>query len=237
MGVLKINFLILDGLVLLVFLFFLILGIMSGIIRSFFSFFSLIFATLASIYISSGLARTIYDNFIRESVLSNINSSIEYSDANVDSLLNLLPKFVSNSFSYYGITKEDLSNIISSVSSDAAQQIEEAIAPVFVDIVRLSLEIVLFFAILFILGFVTRAVVSIIRFCLPRTIDSALGAVFGLLKGYIVLAVLLFCLRSLSQGIDISSGIFSYGSIESTYLFKYFYTNNPVWNVVEETIY
>lgn len=226
--------LILDGIVLFLLGMFCILGLRSGMLKSILSFVGLVTSLTVSTYLSSGFSEVIYSRFIKGNVISQIEKSINSEEITSDAVLEMLPKFISNSFSHYGITKDNLTNIINSGKTDIVSQVEKTIAPIFVQTIRVSLESMLFFVMLIVYRIISNMIISAFRIPIIRHIDKSIGALFGLLKGYLLINVLIFILSICIQTMNLSFGIFNYNNIESTFIFKYIYTNNIINNLMRE---
>lgn len=206
----------------------------SGFVKSFFSLINIIFSLFASIYISLKLSGTIYDYFIKENLINQVHTAIDNGSINSNSVIDKIPDFISNSFSYYGITSDKLTDIINSGKTDVANRIVDAISPAFIQIIHAALSSVLFFVFIIVLGIVLRWILKIFRLPILSQVDHALGSVLGLMKGYLIISLLIFFLRSWIQTLDYSPDIFSYPTIESTFIFKHMYTNNLIYNIIKE---
>lgn len=228
------NWLILDFTIVILFFIFIFSGFRVGLVKSLLSLINIALSLFISIYVSFGLSNLIYNQFIKENLINELQTSIDNSSINSESLISTFPNFISNSFSYYGITSKDLTDIINSGKEDIAYQILDVISPMFIQIIHLSLSMVLFFVFIIIFNIMSKWILSIFKIPVLSQINHLFGGILGILKGYLIVTLLIFCLRSWAQSTNYNSNLFSYSSIESTFIFKHIYTNNLIYNIIQE---
>ena len=216
---------VLDGAAILLLVFFFVMGARAGLIKAIFSFLSLSFSLLVSFYVSSRFSEVIYSRFIREKVISQLQNSLN-KETLQSSIFESLPEIVSNSLAYYGITEENLNNIINSGKDSVVFQIEKFISPIFIHTIKISLELILFFTFLLVFSFIVKKITPLFRFKIIKPIDSSLGGVFGLIRGYFIIVFFMFFVSLIIQITGKSPEAFSYENIKSTYIFKYMYPNS-----------
>lgn len=173
-----------------------IIGYFRGIIISVVNFIRAAVGMFLCFYLSNNLALPIYEGYFRQRALNMINEKIVTSGnideviANLNDYMASLPEFISKSVDYQSI------NIS---STDIARSI---LTGVFEPIILVLLKIVIFIAVFIIFFGATAIIIAIVRkmsrkreekngkkSVLKKT-DMAFGAVFGLLKAFIlVLAI------------------------------------------------
>lgn len=173
-----------------------------GFILTLLDFAALIVSGVASVLISGAFAPQIYNEFISSRVLETISASlneVSFSDlsAQVSLAIASLPEFVSSYALKIGIDIPSLSAQIASSSQGNAENlavsIEQSIAaPILTAACKAILFLVLFFVLLILLKILVRLVSKTAKHVIPALegVDKALGIVFGILKG----AVLVFAL-------------------------------------------
>jgi Colicin V production protein. len=225
------NILLLDGSIIFLFLLFFIIGARRGFVKSLLSLLNILLSLVISIYVSSKISENIYDKFIKDSVTSQIKTSLDGKNFNSDKLISSLPEFISQSLSYYGITEASLNDIIHSKNSDSAVQIEKVISPIFIHAIKASVQLVLFFAFSIIFGALSKGILTLFNFKILKPIDSSIGAVLGLVTCYFVIVILMFFIKASIQITNFAPDIFSYDNIGSTYIFRYMYVDNIICNL------
>ncbi len=218
--------LILDGAIIFLFLTFFIIGSRRGIMKSLLSLINIALSLVVSIYVSALVSENIYNQFIKSNLIKQINISLETKNPDWKATLSNLPEFISKSFEHYGITEDSLTHIINSKMSNTADQIEKIISPIFVQTVKVAVQMALFFILLLILSLLSKVMLALFNFKIVRPIDSSIGAVLGLVSGYFIITIVLFVIRIGIQITSFAPGIFSYDNIESTYIFRHMYTGN-----------
>ncbi len=235
--VVTLNALALDGIILLTFLLFCISGVRKGLVRSVLSFAGLMIALISSLYLSHGFSETIYDKVIRDNVTNQVRLCIKNGrEFSADAVFGILPEFISNSFRYYGITSDNLTDIIHNAVSDAdiAQRIEILISPIFIQTIRISSTLIMFFIFMILCSFISNKVASILKLPLTGQVDRLAGALFGGIKGYISLSILIFCLSAAGKVVDLPLMTHIYNNSESGFIFRYMYMNNFIYSLIRE---
>lgn len=225
---------ILDLLIILVFLTFIILGGKNGLVRSLISFLFIFASLIMSIYLSSNLSNSVYNNFIRQGVIEQIELSISSGNVNFGSLSATIPSFIYNSLSYYGITPENINHIINNGKGDISNELERLVSPVFIELICIALSVIFFLIFSLLSGIASRYCSKIFKIPVLKQINTTLGALFGMFKGYIVVTIIVFCIKTVGQVTYKNLSLFLYDNIESTIIFKYMYTNNLICNLLSE---
>lgn len=225
---------ILDLSVIAVFALFLLFGFKNGVLKSFLSFAGAIFAAVASNYFSSVGSKFVYYSFIEPSVIKKISESMASGGLNIDKFRHALPSFVANSLETCGITPSSMNHIINNgAAKDIPKQLSALVAPIFLSVLRAIFAVVIFVCLMIVLKFVITFTAKIFKIPFVKSANSLLGGVFGCLKGYIFVAVVLCCIKSVLPSLSKTPEIFSQNNIAATSVFKPLYLNNPVYDMFQ----
>lgn len=225
---------VLDVVTILMLVFFIIIGAKRGFVRSVIGFLGMVISLFVSFYLSSFLSNLIYDHFIKQQVINQIDISIASGNVSYDTIASALPENLYNSFSYYGITPDKINHIINSGKGNIALSIANLISPIFITLIRMCVILTFFFILMPLFSGLASTVSGIFKLPVLSGIDASLGAVFGILKGYLAVTLIIFCVKTIGQVMYNPEGIFLYSDVESTFVFKHFYTNNLVYNLLSE---
>lgn len=227
----------LDGMILLSFLLFCISGARKGLVRSVLSFGGLIIALVGSIYLSRRFSETVYNKVIKDNVTNQLSRYVKNGkEFSSDALFEVLPEFVSNSFHYYGIAKDNLTDIIDNAVSDTdiAQRVETLISPIFIQTIAISLTLTTFSIFMVVYSLISDKIVSVLGLSVVGWVDRLTGALFGGIKGYVFLSILIFCLSAVGKMVDLPFMTHIYNDSGPSFVFRHMYMNNFVYNLIKE---
>lgn len=174
-----------------------------GFVRSLAGIIAWIAAAAIALHFCAPLAAACYDRFLHERVLAMAEENIQdAADATLtvdytNDVLKSLPDAAVKAAESVGVDVAELQSKTVRLPHETAEAVERVcLAP----IITASLKVLLFVIILFATGGLVQAVLSPIGKVLHKTpvigtTDRALGAVFGLLKGAVLVAVLAMLLR------------------------------------------
>ena len=182
-----------------------------GLVRSLAGIVAWIAAAAIALHFCAPLSVYCYDRFLHERVLTMAEERIQNAaDATMtvsytNEVLDALPEVVVKSAESMGVDVAELQSRTEKLPQETAEALErECLAP----IIKASLKVVLFIAILVVIVGLVQLVLTPVGKTLHKlpligTTDKALGAVLGLLKGAVLIAVLAILLRvagSVTQG-------------------------------------
>ena len=182
-----------------------------GLVRSLAGIIAWIAAAAIALHFCAPLATTCYDRFLHERVTAMAEERIQNAaDATMtvsytNEVLDGLPDVVVKAAESMGVDVAALQSKTEHLPHETAEAMERVcLAP----IITAALKVLLFIAILLIIGFLAQLILTPVGKVLHKTpvigtTDRALGAVFGLLKGAVLTAVLAMLLRvagSIVQG-------------------------------------
>lgn len=171
-----------------------------GFVLTLLDFAAFIVATIFAVELSAFAAPAVYSTFISPGVLSVLEAKLPETAASgeiaagVNSVLASFPEFVSEYALNIGIDINKISGQIASagVFEGTLVQTVEAniIAPIVTAVCKAVLFVVLFIVILIILKAVVRVINRFFKLPVLKSLNGALGAVFGAVKGFAVIFVL-----------------------------------------------
>ncbi len=174
-----------------------------GLVRSLAGIVAWVAAAAIALHFCAPLAETCYDRFLHERVLAlaeeNIQSAADatLSAAYTNDVLKGLPDFAVKAAEGVGVDVGTLQEKAAHLPQNTAAALEKnCLAP----ICKAALKAVLFLAILLVISGLAVFLLNPVGKALHKlpligTTDRALGAVFGLLKGAVLVAVLAMLLR------------------------------------------
>ena len=230
--VLLLNALILDVCVVIIFLFFAIMGFKKGILKSFLSLVGSLFAVIFAVYFSDIFSKAIYFNFISPQIEEQVRSVSGTSFLNCDILFSKLAFPFSGFLPRFGITTEEVNHIINNSTAEVLpSKISEILYPVIANVLKSVLVIVLFVILIFVMKFLSRFALRFFKTQFLKSTNSILGGVFGVFKGYVVIVAAMCFLKVFASMDTKVPEIFTANNISSTTIFKIIYDNNPVYGL------
>lgn len=228
---------LLDGIVILLFIIFVYDGFKRGVVKSAIDLIGALIALFLSYYMATQFSQIIFDSFIRQNLIESISKALNETsgkDVNtqVEAIFLSLPKYISNTLGFYGVTPHTINTTISSSVGNATEQVLSNISPVVINLIRSVLVSVLFVLLLSLVGVISRALNRAFRLPLLKQINEIAGAVFGVLKCVIILLVITLVLRVFIPTLSNVPDILSESTIDSTYIFKFIYNNNPLYSLL-----
>ena len=229
------NAFILDVSVIAILFLFIIAGYRSGIMRSFMIFIGSIFSSIFSGYFSGKLANFVSENVVLPSIERKIANDISIGEFSFERFLSILPKFIGNSLEIYGITPLRLNHIMNnSIKQEIPSKIASLINPVFVNIFKSIFSVLIFAVLALAVRLIIRFISRLCKHGAMNQANSFAGGFFGALKGYLVIAVLMCCIRSLTLVVSNIPEVLSNETISSSVIFKELYFNNPVYDIFKK---
>lgn len=191
---------IVDIIIILIFGGIVISSVRKGFFKSLFELVGTLMSLIISRVLSEGFAPQAFDAFIRkgaESYLENTLGTLGKTDyvSQAQQTLQSIPESLNGIMSLMGIDKQVMLEKIESADLGGSNIIESlmssVVEPVGTAIVQFVLFVILAVAVGFILKIAVKLLDSVIK-KLPavKQVNSVLGAVFGILRGIIVVAVI-----------------------------------------------
>ncbi len=183
-----------DIIIILIIAIFAIIGFNRGIAKTLLNFAGLILSAICAFYLSKALAQFIYDTFLQQTIISNIEQIIldkgtEYAIANS---LEAIPQWISAVISFavglFGITLSEYEqNMIevNNITSSVANSIEGALSSVIVTVITVILVIVLFIVLFLIAKKLIKHINKIFRIPVIKQLNQLLGLLLGAVEGIV----------------------------------------------------
>lgn len=174
-----------------------------GLVRSLAGIIAWVAAAAIAVHFCAPLAGTVYDRFLHERVLTMAEENIQNMDdatmtvGYANAALDSLPGAAVRAAESVGVDVGALQSKTTQIPHATAAEVERVcLAP----IVTAALKVVLFLILLILIGVLAQLALRPVGKLLHKTpivgkTDRALGAVFGLLKGAVLVAVLAMLLR------------------------------------------
>lgn len=232
---------LLDISILVLLIIFVVSSYKAGIVRSLLRLIGTIVAIVLSAYMASIIAQFVYDQFIRSSILDQVRIFInEYVTNDISSKpvnsLNGMSEFILRSLMFYGYDEHTIKEIINDSTLNAANEITNMISPMIINSIRTIVMIILFILFNTIIRFLIRSLGAVCRLPIIKQVDSILGAILGAINFLIIVMIIMLLIRIFVPMMKDEPKIFSSVTIDSTYIFKHLYYNNPLYEIFENVI-
>lgn len=191
---------LLDLILLGVMVFFVVLGVRRGLVRSAVHFVGSLAAAFLASALGGGLARWLFDAFFRQRLTEKIAETIETAgmdslNRGVRELMDHLPDFLQRAMEERGVTVSSLEGMLAHRTGEASQLVTDALAPVFVGLLKVLAVLLLFFLFSILVRVIADLVSGIFRLPILHQVDLILGGVFGLLLAFVVVWVIVSALQ------------------------------------------
>lgn len=214
--------LILDAPVIFAIIFCTVGGWKRGAVRPFINTIGSILSAVISAFLSVNISTVIYNSFLKEILLKQIHNSCL--NANIESI----PKYIMLAFQMCKISKVDISKIMT--SSNPEMILLNIVSPFIINVLRVVIGSIIFGVVVFFVRKISKASNLIFKAPVLSQINSAMGALFGFLKGVLISWVCALFLHISLIYWNNPPKVFLEPSIYSTSVFVNFYDFNPVTN-------
>lgn len=174
---------------------FILIGVKRGLAKTFFGLISLVVAAVLTYYISGFFANLIYDSFVKQTLITNLQTTISQNSITdaVTNSFSALPQWalsvVSGFMAIFGTNPTDFTSSFNIQKDQAAQSvassIEQLVKPVVTGIFAMLLSILIFIIVMIILRKIIKLVVKIFEVPVIRQINKVLGGVLGACEGIV----------------------------------------------------
>ena len=222
-----------DIILILIFVLLIIIGCKRGAAKMLLNIVFAFFSYAAAIFLSNYLSDLIYNNYIKDKVISSVSSFVSQSQIssatrNISDTVSNLPVTIKAAFAF---TNNDLSQTITEAVKEAPQKalqsVESAIAPIVTAFLSFLLSILLFIIISFLLRFLLmRPLLKVFKLPILKQVNIILGGVLGAIDAVLIVSFLAYLMRILIPYIGDKSFMLSESTIYNSYIFYYFYSGN-----------
>lgn len=191
---------IVDIIILVIFGAIVISSIRKGFFKSLFELIGTLVSLMVSRALSEGFAPAVFDSFLRkgaESYLGNALGEVGTKDyvLQAQEILNSIPEGLNGIMGLMGIDKQVLLEKIQSADLGGANLVESLMTSVVEPVGTAILQFILFVILAVVVGFVLKIAVKLLdgvikKLPAVKQLNTGLGAVFGVLRGIIVVAII-----------------------------------------------
>lgn len=183
-----------DAVIVALFVLFVIIGIKRGIAVTFLNIVALLVTAVSAYYLSQLLSQLIYDSFVRQTVITNLEQTIKQSGVQqaVNNSFDAIPKWVmvpvTAIISLFGVSSQSVTekfSVTQGTVENTANSVEKLLAPFVTGIFQLVLVIVLFIIILIIAKIIVKHLLKVFNIPVIKQINKILGGVLGAGEGII----------------------------------------------------
>lgn len=229
--------LLLDLIIICIILFFVFASARHGFVRTFIEIVGFFLALYLSINISGLIASNIYDNIIKEKIVESVCDAVESSTDSaiqdvIDDTWDNMPKFIVNVAENFNVSKEGVKASLKGQELNnqtvITKVVDYAAKPIIVNIIKVVLYILIFVVLSVIVKFLSKILNRVFNLPLLGGINKTLGGIFGLAKGIIIATALCVAISIIVSLTENGFLIFTNENINSTYIFKFLTSFNPL---------
>jgi len=233
----------LDLSIVIIFIWFISMGINRGLIHSVISLFGKVVSLIVAFIFSENLGvyidRTYIHAPLRQWLVNELsptadNVTASLTDLDLESLFRDLPDFFLNVIDFLGVDLQSVSETYDSIALQSIEQAKAAVIDVMVSPISATISRVIAFAVIFLICCVAVSILwwlsdFIINMPIIRQLDKVGGLIFGILNSFLISFVVVAVL-------NVGSGYFMKDRTlesrqkitENTIIYKYFNEYNPL---------
>ena len=225
---------VLDLIIVAIIAFFVITSAKRGLVKTVLDVVAFFLALYLSVTLSGVIAEGAYNLFIKDAVVKSVEKEapdLSSSLINIEQTLDSMPDFIIDAAEKKGISNEGFKEFLASAEQGVGfyeHAVDYVAKPIIINVLITVLYIILFIVLCIIFKFVARIINKLFSIPIIGGLNKTLGAVFGLVKGTVVVAA--FCI-AISVIVSLTKEgflIFTNENIEGTYLFKLLASINPL---------
>ena len=177
---------------------FTVIGVKRGLAKTLLNLAGLVVTAISAYYLSSFLSQLIYDAFLKQTIITNIQQIIEQNGIGyaLSNCLEAVPQWINGILSFivgiFGMSLSEYQNqlaLSSDFSSSTSQAVENVLAPVVTSVFGMLLLIVLFIIILIIVKKLVKLISKVFNIPVIKQINQLLGGIFGLSEGLLIVFI------------------------------------------------
>lgn len=187
-----------DIIIVAVIVLFTIIGVKRGLAKTLLNLAGLVVTAISAYYLSSFLSQLIYDSFLKQTIVTNIQQIIEQNGIGyaISNCLEAVPQWINGILSFiigiFGMSLSEYQNqlaLSSDFSSSTSQAVENVLAPVVTSVFGMILLVVLFIIILIIVKKLVKLIAKVFNIPVIKQINQLLGGIFGLAEGLLIIFI------------------------------------------------
>ena len=211
------------------------LGYKKGVLKTVISVIGTLLASLMASVLSKPIAEAIYNGAFKSGIIAKANSAMKLAQQEglnfLDSFLDSLPKFVSNSLPNFHISLSDLTL----ASQNGASQLERKLAPIIISFISIFVTIVLFAVFMIVVKSICAVIFNAMDDSPLNVIDAILGGTISIIEAFIIVLLAAFVIRISTPHMKTVPSFISDEAISQTTVFKGIY-NSPILTGLVEAV-
>ncbi len=228
------SWLLLDGIVVIIFLYFIVTYVRRGFVQSIIRFIGSVVAVVAACFASRVLSSLVYSVWIRENLIQQVQQLGNVQAVqSIDAAISHLPGILANLLYYtYG---ENLSSQVEaylsssgSVTDIATRIVDDLFQPILVGLISMLLFVVLLIVLLLVVRVVARTFQGVNNLPVIGSVNMLLGGLIGLLMGLLVMYVVTMVSGYVTALTNNGGFLLNEKTIKQTYLFRSIAAFNPL---------
>lgn len=187
-----------DIIIVTVIVLFAAIGVKRGLAKTILNIAGLVLTAISAYYLSSFLSQLIYDAFLRQTVINNIQQIIEQNgiDYALSNCLEAVPQWINGIISFiiglFGMSLNEYQNqlvLSSDFTSSTSQAVENVVAPVVSSVFGMILLVIFFIIIFIIVKKLIKLISRVFNIPVVKQINQLLGGIFGLAEGLLIVFI------------------------------------------------
>ena len=229
--------LVFDLIIVAIVLFFLIISIRKGAVRSLIEFIGALVSILLAVILSVYLSDLLFNLLLREPLLRMIEETLQSvsgqeSVQQIAAVFDKLPGFISNSVNVDALSPQISDALSKSTQQAAGLVVDLAAAPVIKMLMRVVLTVLLYIIFRLLVRLIAFAGDRIARLPVLSQLNGLFGAILGIVKGALVVLILTAVIRAVIPMVE-SPKILTEQNIQNSHVFRYLYEHNPIFSLFE----
>lgn len=226
----------LDIIVIVIVAIFAFLGYRKGLAETGVSVAGTIISTILTMALSTPIAEAIYKGGFRMTILEKAQDATKLfkqsGQGNLgQSILKTMPKFIGNSFSGFGVSNDKFAE----AAAKGPEQVEQFLAPIVISFISVFVSIGLFIVLFIVVRVLSKVIGNTIDVFGAGGVDSFLGAVVGIIEGFVVVVLIAFVVRISVPHIKEPPELFSDESISQSTVFRGVYDSSTLTQFIKSS--
>lgn len=195
-------------------------GWKKGVVRPLLNFVGSLASIFISYIVSSKVSIYIYNSYLRKLLISKLGSICFNND------IEKIPSYFMFLLNFFKIGQSRLSKILHSETPDSI--LIDIVSPFFINLTRIVVGSIIFGIIMMVVRHISKGFNVAFKMPILAQINSIVGAIFGVIKGILVMWVIILFFRISLIYWNNPPQIFSSKYISSSFVFSKFYNFNPI---------
>ena len=201
---------VLDLIFLAVIIIFIISGAVRGFARAIMNIAALVASCILANVFSSVIAGWIFDSFVRNDLISKLNTAVANTEISVNTALGDLPGWVSSIVSFFcnvfGFDEQRLIDCFvgttASAKISAIQLTDSFVKPIVTGIFSFFIAIIMFILLVIIFKLIIKLVNKVFELPVISPMNRVLGGIFGAVEGVVIAIIILGLLSMILSYLD-----------------------------------